>query len=106
MTAPGTFPDRKQVIQKETTRRPMKTRFSMKAGFSNPLRLHWGRRQIPQSPLRERETPAIATEQQGEDHTGARTPEERTTRGYPDARWDEQEAAKSTDRPCSRKSVA
>ncbi|KAJ1082538.1 hypothetical protein NDU88_002703 [Pleurodeles waltl] len=54
----------------------------------------------------DRETPATTMEQQREDHAGSRTPEETTTRRPPNARWDEQEEAKSTDRPRSRKSVA
>ncbi|KAJ1218469.1 hypothetical protein NDU88_006048 [Pleurodeles waltl] len=46
-----------------------------------------------------------ATEQQREGHAGSQMPEETTTRRLPDARWDEQEEAKSTDWPPSRKSV-
>ncbi|KAJ1158963.1 hypothetical protein NDU88_011635 [Pleurodeles waltl] len=83
----------------------MKKHIRPEEGFLNPMRPRSGVERILPLPLR-------TTRQRPQRNRG-----EKTTPGpghqrrqpqedFPDARWDEQEAAKRTDRPCSGKSVA
>ncbi|KAJ1112577.1 hypothetical protein NDU88_000839 [Pleurodeles waltl] len=81
----------------------MTKRAQPEEGFLNPIRLQPAVGRILQMPLTATRRPQWSRNQ--------KTPEPGHQRrqqreDFPDARWEEQEATKRTDRPCSEKSVA